>query len=72
MKKNIKFASIILAVIILSALSAFGIKSLLKTKNVVETANVLEVSWYDEKGTEFTITTKEQLIEFVIYISKLT
>jgi len=64
MKKNIKFASIILAVIILSALSAFGIKSLLKTKNVVETANVLEVSWYDEKGTEFTITTKEQLIEF--------
>ena len=64
MKKKIKMICMILAVIVLSALSAFGIQLLIRNRNVAETGNVLGVSWYNETDREFTITTKEQLYEF--------
>lgn len=48
MKKKIKMICMILAVIVLSALSAFGIQLLIRNRNVAETGNVLGVSWYND------------------------
>ena len=67
MKKK-KILSIILgAVLILgvSTLSAYGVLKLVHKQNVEETGNIYGISWYNEKETEFEITTVEELNEFV-------
>ena len=63
-KKIIVFALGSVTVILLSLLAAFGITKLIQKRNVAETGNVLGVSWYNENGIEFTITTAEELLEF--------
>jgi hypothetical protein len=47
-----------------AAISALGIWFLTNNRAVTGSGNVLNVSWYDENGTEFTITTVKELYEF--------
>ena len=60
MKKKI---SIVAGVIAAAALLAAGILVFLGHRNVVETGNLLGVSWYNEEEKVFTITTVEELEE---------
>ena len=62
-KKIIAIISASVGSILLSALIAFGIFTLIRNKNVAETGNVLGVSWYNETDSVFTITTAEELYE---------
>ena len=64
MKKIIKIACASLGCVLLSALLAFGIFTLIKNRNVAKTGNVLGVSWYNETDKTFTIATVEELYEF--------
>jgi len=50
--------------LLLSAAISVGTLLYVRNRNVEETGNVLGVSWYNEDDKEFTIATKEQLIEF--------
>ena len=63
-KKIIIFVFGIVAVVLLSLLTAFGITKLIPKKNAAKIENVLNVLWYNENDTEFTITTAEELLEF--------
>lgn len=63
-KKILSISAITVGVILSSALIAFGLLQVVKQKNVVETGNVFGISWYNEKDTEFTISTAEELYEF--------
>ena len=63
-KKILGIVVSILSMAIVFALVAFGTLQYIKNKNVEETINVLDVSWYNETDKEFTITTAEQLYEF--------
>ena len=63
MKKR-TIGSIAIVTVVLLFLMAGIFVALKKRSNVAETGNVLGVSWYQETGTEFTITTAEELYEF--------
>lgn len=63
-KKIFQTIGISLIIVVASALTAFGILTLIKKLNVSETGNVLGVTWYEEEKKEFTITTEKELTEF--------
>lgn len=62
MKKKIIGSLAIIIVVLLLIVS--GIFVVLRRSNQTDGGNVLGISWYDENGTEFTITTAEELYEF--------
>ena len=65
MKKILKISGIAAIVIAVATLLSVGSFLLIRHNNLVRTGNVLGVSWYSEGEKEFTISTVEQLEEFV-------
>lgn len=63
MKKKIKTLSLCLGIMVLLFVASVGIWRLNK-REIVKEGNVLGIDWYDENGTEFTITTIKQFREF--------
>lgn len=63
-KKIFQTIGISLIVVVASALTAWGLLTLIKNRNVSETGNVLGVTWYDKEEKEFTLTTAKELNEF--------
>lgn len=63
MKKKIKTLSLCLGIMVLLFAASVGIWRLNK-REIVKEGNVLGIDWYDENGTEFTITTINQFREF--------
>jgi len=61
--KALKIAVSSIVVVLVSAALATGILALIWYRNVSTFGNVLGVSWYNEKDSEFTITTAEELCE---------
>lgn len=63
MKKRTKTLILCISIFIVAAASGFGLWYLLRDKAPVGNGNVLGVAWYHENGTEFTITTADELFE---------
>ena len=63
-KKTIGAVIVAIVSILISAAIALGTLLFVVNRNVEQTGNALGISWYNESDKEFTITTKEQLIEF--------
>lgn len=63
MKKRTKTLILCISIFVVAAASAFGLWFLLRDKAPVGNGNVLNVAWYHENGTEFTITTADELFE---------
>ena len=63
MKQKKKIIALVLMFVVLLGMLAVLLLNLLpkESEEVVKTAWRPEVEWYDEDGTEFTITTAEQL-----------
>ena len=64
MKKRTKTLILCLSILVVTVASGFGLWYLLRDKAPVGNGNVLNVAWYHENGTEFTITTADELFEF--------
>ena len=64
MKKVLKIAALVVALLAGSAALSFGIMKVIQMVNVAETGNVLGISWYQPSEKEFTIDTLEELQEF--------
>ena len=62
MKKKTKIVLLGVLIFALLAASGLGITFMLK-KAPSGSGNVLDVAWYDEDGTEFTIDTADELYE---------
>ena len=63
MSKKMKSIFLCLGIFVLLAASSVGIWFLTKKESVSD-GNVLDVAWYSESGTEFTIDTIEEFREF--------
>lgn len=63
MTKRTKTLILCISIFIVAAASGFGLWYLLRDKAPVGNGNVLGVAWYHENGTEFTITTADELFE---------
>ena len=63
MKKRTKTLILCISIFVVAAASGFGLWCLLRDKAPVGNGNVLNVAWYHENGTEFTITTADELYE---------
>ena len=63
MTKRTKTLILCISIFIVVAASGFGLWYLLRDKAPVGNGNVLGVAWYHENGTEFTITTADELFE---------
>ena len=62
-KKIIKISAGLVALAALTVGGIFGVKTLTKKENSVETVNVLDVAWYNETDHEFIINTVDELYE---------
>lgn len=67
MSKKIKTILLCAGILVLASVAGLGIWHMNNSKPTE--GNVLGVSWYNENGTEFTITTAEELFE-VAQLSK--
>ena len=65
MKKRTKTLILCISIFVVAAVSGFGLWYLLHDRAPVGNGNVLDVAWYHENGTEFVITTAEELIEIL-------
>ena len=63
MKKRTKTLLLCIAIAVVTVASGFGIWYLIQSKAPAGNGNVLNVAWYHENGTEFTISTADQLFE---------
>lgn len=63
--KKVVIGSIMLSLVLLLGLAAWLITRNRAAEETQIAKNLLDVDWYDENGTEFTITTREELFDLV-------
>jgi len=64
MKKKTKTLLLCISIFVVATVAGLGLLYLNWRMNSVGSGNVLGVAWYDEDGTDFTITTADELYEF--------
>ena len=64
MKKKTKTLLLCISIFVVAIVAGLGFLYLNWRKNSVGSGNVLGVVWYDEDGSDFTITTADELYEF--------
>ena len=64
MKKKTKTLLLCISIFVIAVVAGLGLLYLNWKMNSVGSGNVLGIAWYDEDGSDFTITTADELYEF--------